>query len=181
MKILLAEDEAVSRSALSRLLERWGYEVVLTTDGAAAWHVLQQPEPPQLALLDWMMPGIDGLRLCQAVRQHRPEPYIYLLLLTAKNRRADLIAGLEAGADDYVTKPFDSQELRVRLHTGQRIISLQTDLICDREAQRILATHDALTGVFNRGAILESWQFALVRVERDGQAVRAFLVDLDLC
>jgi diguanylate cyclase (GGDEF)-like protein len=179
MRILLAEDEAVSRRALSHILERWGYEVIVTTNGVAAWQVLQRPDTPQLAILDWMMPEMDGVQVCRAVRQQEHEPYIYILLLTAKNRKTDVIAGLEAGADDYLTKPFDLQELRVRLRTGRRIIELQTELIAAREVQRKLAVHDTLTEILNRGAILDDLQKEISRAEHEGKSVGVVMADLD--
>src|SRR5262245_52790006 len=114
MKVLIAEDELVSRRLLESTLRRWGYEAVVACDGNQALQVLLSPEAPKLAVLDWLMPGLDGTQLCQRVRQSKPEPYTYIILLTGKTSQDDVIRGLEAGADDYVTKPFDPSELRVR-------------------------------------------------------------------
>jgi diguanylate cyclase (GGDEF)-like protein len=179
MKVLIAEDEPVSRHRLAAFLRKWQYEIVETCDGAAAWEALQREDSPRIAILDWQMPGMDGLQVCRAVRQKSAEPYIYILLLTGKSQKADVIAGWEAGADDYVTKPFDWHELQVRLRAGERIIKLQDELIVARETQRQLATHDALTNVLNRRAVLEGLRRELLRAQRGGPAVGIIMVDLD--
>jgi diguanylate cyclase (GGDEF)-like protein len=179
VKVLIAEDDMVSRRLLEATLARWGYDVVITRDGMEAWQVLQGPDAPPLAILDWMMPGIDGLEVCRLVRQCVQEPYIYLLLLTTKGRRENIIEGLNAGADDYLTKPFDPHELQVRLRTGKRIVTLQAELIEARETLRIQASHDSLTGVWNRRAILERLGTELARAEREGTPVAVVLADLD--
>jgi two-component system cell cycle response regulator len=179
VKVLIAEDDMVSRRLLEAMLARWGYDVVITRDGTEAWQVLQGPDAPPLAILDWMMPGIDGVEVCRLVRQRVQEPYIYLLLLTTKGRRENIIEGLDAGADDYLTKPFDPHELQVRLRTGKRIVTLQAELIEARETLGIQASHDSLTGVWNRRAILERLETELARAEREGTPVAVVLADLD--
>lgn len=142
MKILLAEDDPVARRALEVTLARWGYEVIAASDGTAAWHALQQPQAPRLALLDWIMPGIDGVELCRMVRARPDSQPLYLILLSAKAATDDIVSGLESGADDYVTKPVDLPELRARLHVGQRIVELQHAL-----AERVRELGDALERV----------------------------------
>ncbi|HSF29138.1 MAG TPA: diguanylate cyclase [Candidatus Tectomicrobia bacterium] len=179
MKVLIAEDDTVSRRLLEVTLTRWGYEVAVTRDGVEAWEVLQGLDAPPLAILDWMMPGMDGVEVCRKVRQRGQEPYTYLLLLTTKGRKENIIEGLAAGADDYVTKPFDPPELQVRLRTGKRIMTLQAELIEAREALRIQATHDPLTGLWNRSAILEILGNELVRSRREAVPVAAVIADLD--
>lgn len=179
MKILVAEDEPIARNKLVALLTKWGYEVLEAQDGRAAWEILQHADAPRLAILDWMMPEIDGLQLCRAVRQLAPEPYVYILLLTAKNRQADILAGLDAGADDYVTKPFDTHELQTRLRAARRILDLQSELLAACEARRLQAAYDALTGVLNRRTIIEGLQRELSRAQRDGLSVGVIMVDLD--
>ena len=139
MKILIAEDDPVSRRLLEVTLGKWGYEVVACADGQAAWDVLQEPDAPQLVIVDWMMPRMDGLQVCRNVRNpqlHPAEPYVYILLLTAKTQKTDMVTGLEAGADDYLTKPFDAQELRLRLRAGRRILDLLDELVRAREIIR---------------------------------------------
>jgi sigma-B regulation protein RsbU (phosphoserine phosphatase) len=128
MKILVAEDDVTSRFMIQSFLDKWGYEVICASDGEEAWAVLQVTEAPQLAILDWMMPSIDGLSLCKRLRGQKRQAPLYIILLTTKGDRHDIIEGLEAGADDYVTKPFDPEELRARLNVGQRVVGLQNDL-----------------------------------------------------
>jgi two-component system cell cycle response regulator len=179
VKVLIADDDMISRRLLEATLTRWGYEAIVTHDGVEAWNVLQRPTAPSLAILDWMMPGMDGVEVCRKVRQREPEPYIYLLLLTTKGRKEHLIEGLDAGADDYLTKPFDPHELQVRLRAGKRIVTLQAELIEARENLRVQATHDPLTGVWNRRAILEILGNDLARSRREGPPVAAAIADLD--
>lgn len=179
MRVLAAEDNPVFQSMLRSMLTKWGYEAVIARDGMAAWQILQSPDSPQLAILDWMMPGIDGVELCRRVRAANREPYIYILLLTARTESQDLVEGMDAGADDYLTKPFNAHELRVRLRAGSRILDLQEALLEAREALREQATHDSLTGLLNRGAILEALRNELSRTSREVQPVALFVVDLD--
>lgn len=179
MKVLIAEDDVVSRRLLEATLTRWGYEVVVTRDGSEAWQALQQADAPSLAILDWMMPGMDGVEVCRMVRQRGYEPYIYLILLTTKSLKENIIEGLDAGADDYLTKPFNPSELQVRLRAGTRIITLQAELIKARETLRIQATHDPLTGVWNRRAILDMLGTELARAQRAQTVVAVAIADLD--
>ena len=155
MRILIADDSNVSRHLLESIVKKWGYQVITTADGNQAWEALQQPDAPRMAILDWMMPGLTGPEVCERVRNKGVEPYTYILLLTSKTQKEDIIEGMSAGADDYVVKPFDQQELNVRLRAGRRIIDLQDELLKAQEALRYQATHDALTGVTNRGRISE--------------------------
>ena len=134
MKILIAEDDPISRRLLETVLIKWGYEVVVATDGQQAWQALEADGAPQLAILDWMMPHMDGVEVCRQVRSRRGAPYVYVLLLTARSQREDLVQGMEAGADDYITKPFDREELRARVRVGARIVELQQAL-ADRVTQ----------------------------------------------
>jgi two-component system cell cycle response regulator len=179
MRILIAEDDPVSRRLLQATLTKWGYEVVVCVNGTEAWESLQSDNAPRLAILDWMMPGLDGLQVCRKVRERGSEPYFYMLLLTAKIQKEDVVAGMDAGADDYVTKPFDAHELKVRLRAGQRLLDLQNELIAAREALRVQATHDALTGLFNRVTILDTMKRELARARRDNTNLGAAMIDLD--
>jgi sigma-B regulation protein RsbU (phosphoserine phosphatase) len=142
MKVLIAEDDPVSRRLLEATLARWGYEVVAAADGTEAWRVLGGADAPPLAILDWMMPGMDGVEVCRRVRARTTPTPRYLILLTAKGQRDDVVAGLEAGADDYVTKPFDRAELCARVAVGVRIVELQQAL-----ADRVRALEEALAQV----------------------------------
>ena len=155
MRVLVAEDNPVFQSMLKTMITKWGYQAVIARNGTEAWRILESEDAPCLAVLDWMMPGIDGVEICRRIRSANRESYIYVLLLTARTESLDLIEGMDAGADDYLTKPFNTHELRVRLHAGRRILDLQGELLRAREALRERATHDGLTGLLNRTSILE--------------------------
>jgi len=149
VRILIADDDRASTVMLGRTLERWDFQVVVAYDGAAAWEHISGDQPPALAIVDWMMPGIDGIELCRRIRAASLPSPVYVILLTARNTRQDLVAGLEAGADDYLTKPFDPDELRARIHVGQRTLALMASLrqltgllpICSY-CKRIRSDHD---------------------------------------
>jgi diguanylate cyclase (GGDEF)-like protein len=179
MKVLVAEDNPVFQFMLRTPLTKWGYEVVPARDGLEAWRILESADAPRLAILDWMMPGMDGVELCRRVRAAGREPYIYIVLLTARTESKDLVQGMEAGADDYLTKPFNSEELRVHLRAGRRILDLQEELMVAREALRDQATHDGLTGLLNRTSIMEALRTELSRTAREHHPVAVLMVDLD--
>jgi two-component system cell cycle response regulator len=182
MRILIADDSIVSRHLLDATLRKWGYEVVVACDGNEAWNSLQGEQSPRIAILDWVMPGLTGPEVCKRVRDHSRESeaaYTYILLLSSKSQREDLIEGLESGADDYLTKPFDQHELKVRLRAGTRIIDLQRELLAAREELREQATKDFLTRLWNRSSILDILQRELSRGARDNRGVGVVLADLD--
>lgn len=179
MKILIADDDPVSSRLLDRLLVKWGYEVIAAHDGSEAWEVLQAENAPRVALLDWIMPGIDGLEICRRVRARSSQPYVYIMLLTANDKVGNLVEGLESGADDYLTKPFHPQELRARLRVGLRMLDLESRLVEARESLRFKASHDSLTTIWNRGAIIEMLERELSRARRDGSSVGILLADID--
>jgi diguanylate cyclase (GGDEF)-like protein len=179
VKILVAEDDAVSRRLLETMLFRAGYDVVSAADGSTAVRLLAAEDGPRLALLDWMMPGTDGPTVCREVRGKREQPYVYMVLLTSKESKDDVIAGLESGADDYLTKPYHAEELKARLRTGQRILQLEDKLVEAREEMRFKATHDALTGLWNHAMILDLLQREVSRAQREGSSVAILMCDLD--
>lgn len=179
MKILIADDEPVSRRVLHSLLEKWGFQVLSAEDGNGAWEALRLADAPRMALLDWMMPGQNGVDVCRALRKQRPQPYTYILLLTAKDAKESVVEGLESGADDYITKPFNPQELKARIRVGLRVLELEDNLVQAREAMRFKATHDTLTGVWNRGAILETLDREISRSRRERLPLGVLIVDLD--
>ncbi len=179
MKILLAEDDMLSRLLMQRMLQSFGYEVVVAEDGRRAVEILTQPDGPRLALVDWMMPELDGVGVCREMRSRDHDmAYVYILLLTSKQNSEDIVAGLEAGADDYITKPCQPAELKARLHTGRRIISLEQNLVDAREEMRFRATRDALTGLWNRASILSMAGTELKRTNRR-RPVSILLCDVD--
>jgi diguanylate cyclase (GGDEF)-like protein len=179
VKILIADDSIVSRHLLEATVRSWGYEVIAACDGLEALEVLQQQDAPALAILDWMMPGLTGPEVCARIRQRAREPYTYILLLTSKSLKEDLIEGMESGADDYVTKPFDRHELQVRLRAGKRLVDMQAELLTAREALREQATRDSLTHVWNRNSILEILDRELARSARENTPLGVAIVDLD--
>ena len=142
MRILIAEDDAISRRLLQAALVKWGYEVIVTTNGDEAWQALQEPDAPSLAILDWLMPGQDGVELCRRARATPQLSRLYLILLTSRGSKDDIVSGLEAGADDHVTKPFDHDELRARVQVGRRMVELQQAL-----ADRVRELEAALSRV----------------------------------
>ncbi len=142
MRILVAEDDATSRRLLEASLTRDGYQVVPASDGDQAWRILHDEDAPRLAILDWMMPEIDGIEICRRLRRESRPSYVYLLLVTTKTRTEDIVRGLEAGADDYLTKPYDPEELRCRIKSGERILRLEEAL-----AAKVLELSEALSHV----------------------------------
>lgn len=179
MRVLIAEDTIISRHLLEATLRKWGYDVLVACDGVQAKDILLREDSPRLAVLDWMMPGFTGPDLCKLVRQLKREPYTYILLLTSRSLKGDLIEGMEAGADDYLVKPFDEHELKVRLRAGRRIVELNAELFEIREALREQATRDSLTGLWNRHAILEILARELERTRREAKPVGLIMLDLD--
>jgi DNA-binding response OmpR family regulator len=139
MRILIAEDDRISRRLLERKLGSWGYEVVSCTNGAEAWQALHREGAPSLAILNWMMPGMDGVQVCREIRKQKHPGYTYIILLTARDRKRDIVEGIEAGADDYVTKPFNPHELKVRIRAGRRILEMQAELMQREKLRGVLA------------------------------------------
>jgi diguanylate cyclase (GGDEF)-like protein len=179
VKILIAEDDGVSRRLLEKTLEKAGYDVMAVENGRLAQEELCRNEGPRLALLDWEMPEVSGPEVCRAVRTRKEKSYVYMILLTSKESSEDKVAGLQAGADDYLTKPFHAEELKARLRTGLRILHLEDRLVEAREEMRFKATHDALTGLWNRGVIIELLDGELTRARRERKCTAILLCDID--
>ena len=179
MRALIAEDDSISRRMLEAFLVKWGYEVIAATEGEEAWGILQGNDAPHLAILDWMMPGRDGIDICRSLRQRKGRAYIYIILLTARGHKEDIVEGLEAGADDYVTKPFDPYELRARLRAGRRIVELQEQLLQAREALRDQASRDPMTGLWNHGTILAILRKEVARAARTRGPFALVMADVD--
>lgn len=142
MRVLIAEDDSVSRRLLQAALVKWGYEVVVTANGKEAWDALQAPDAPSLLVLDWLMPEMDGVEVCREARKMTALKSAYIILLTSRGSKEDIVQGLEAGADDYVTKPFDHGELRARVQVGSRVVQLQSAL-----ADRVTELEEAIANV----------------------------------
>ena len=182
VQVLIADDSPVSRRLLEAVLRGWGYSVTTVSSGSEAWEVLQRNDAPRMAILDWMMPGLSGPEVCSMVRERQNLPngfYTYIILLTSRNEKEDLIAGMEAGADDYLVKPFDNNELKVRLGPGRRIVQLQGQLLEAQEALRDQATRDSLTRLWNRHAIWEILAREMARSHREGIPLGLVMGDLD--
>ena len=179
MKILIAEDDAISRRLLQKTLENAGYEVLAVENGRLAQEELCRPDGPRLALLDWEMPEVDGPAVCRAVRGRAEKSYVYMIFLTSKESSEDKVEGLRSGADDYLTKPFHPEELKARLRTGLRILRLEDRLVEAREDMRFKATHDSLTGLWNRGVIMDLLERELARAGRERHCTAILLCDVD--
>jgi diguanylate cyclase (GGDEF)-like protein len=179
MRILLADDNVASSRALASLLRQWGYEPVVSHDGLEALRLLQGPEAPRLALLDWMMPGMDGVQVCRTIRRAAEGGYTYVILVTGAGTRHEMIDGLEAGADDFLLKPMDGAELKARLHAGRRLLDLQEQLLATQRLLQERATRDALTGLWNRALILDILERELARSRREGGPVGVIMADID--
>jgi two-component system cell cycle response regulator len=180
MQALVVDDSAVYRKLIGDHLRSWGFGVTLAETGSAAWQILEQPDAPKLVLLDWVLPDLDGTELCRRIRQAGSSgPYVYVILLTSKEGRQNMLDAMQAGADDYLVKPFDDLELKARLVVGKRILDLQEELVSARESMRHAATHDSLTGLMNRGEILAMLERELERARRERSPVGMILGDID--
>ena len=184
MKLLVADDSSLYRTLLKRLLESWGYEVVLAANGYEAQRILDSDDAPRLAILDCLMPGLGGLELCELIRE-RKQGYVYTILLCApcpswnSHGQSELLKGFELGADDYLSKPFKELELRARIKVGERIIRSHAELVEAREALKFEASHDPLLRIWNRRAILDLLTTELSRSKRMQTPLSVFFADLD--
>ncbi|MGC2790905.1 MAG: response regulator, partial [Candidatus Sulfotelmatobacter sp.] len=173
MKILLVEDSYIERHKVGGYLADWGLDYLAVGSGTEAVKLLEGAEPPNMALLDWMLPGLDGIDVCRRIRKMGSRaPYIYTVMLTAKNRKQDLLLAMEAGADDYLAKPVDPSELRARIMAGKRILELQQSL-------SFAATHDFLTNLLNRAEILAAVEKEFSRSGREGKPATLIMADID--
>ncbi len=172
MRVLIAEDEPISRKVLENALTNWGYEVIVTKNGIEAWEVLQQDDSPNLVVLDWMMPGMDGIEVCRKVREMAFPLYTYIILLTARSRKEDIIVGLDSGVDDYIVKPFHDEELKYRLKIGERIIELEKRILN-------MASTDYLTGLLNRRAFMQRLEGEVNRTKRQSGTLGLIIADID--
>ena len=179
MRLLIAEDDLTYRHILGSLLRKWGHEVEVVADGVEAWNALRRDGAPSMVILDWMMPGMDGIDVCRRLRELKQDIRPYVILLSGKDQKKDLINGISSGADDYVTKPFDPDELRVRILAGERILDLQAESLIVMEALRKQASHDYLTGLPNRANIMDVLRREFARSPRAGEPVSVVIADVD--
>lgn len=179
MRIFVVDDDPLTLEPIEERLRQQGHEVVPCPDGESAWEAFEKGPAPDAVILDWMLPGIDGLELCRRIRAREEQPYVYIVMLTGRTQPHDLVAGFEAGADDYLVKPFNQTELEARLRAGERILNLQNALIEARETLRDQAMQDPLTGILNHRAILEALTGELNRTHRERQPLSLVLADLD--
>jgi diguanylate cyclase (GGDEF)-like protein len=180
MEVLLVEDSPVYRKLVGTHLENWGFKLVVANDGPDAWALLQRADCPRLVLLDWVLPGMDGVEICRKIREGaKGRQYFYIIILTGKDARKDMLEAMQAGADDYLAKPFDEMELKARLMVGKRILALHEELVAAQESMRHAATHDSLTGLMNRGESMETLRREMERARRTKKEVCVILGDLD--
>ena len=179
MRILIADDDPTSRVILKELITKHGHDVVTAVNGTEAWQAMQQPEAPRMLILDWMMPEMDGMEVCRRIREQDTDLPPHIIMLTARGGKADIIAGLNAGADDYLAKPFDSGELSARINVGCRLIEMQNKLLEARNALDHEARHDYLTSILNRRAILEALSREISLQEREPSGLAIGICDLD--
>ncbi|MCH9638298.1 MAG: diguanylate cyclase [Betaproteobacteria bacterium] len=179
MKLLIAEDDFTSRTMLAAIAKKWGHETIAVEDGEAAWKVLLGEDPPQLLLLDWEMPLVDGLELCHRIRQLDTQDHPYIILLTSRNESADIVEGLQAGSNDYIAKPFENTVLHARIEVGCRMLKLQAELKQIRDNLAFLANHDGLTGLMNRRAVMQALEKEIYRTQRTQEILYIALCDID--
>jgi len=179
MKLLIADDDLTSRVLLENLSRKWGFEPVTVEDGMAAWEEFEKEDSPRLLLIDWEMPRLTGLALCQRIRRKVDSNPVYIILLTSRNKTIDIVTGLEMGANDYVTKPFNNVELQARVQVGKRMLTLQQELNEAKEKLAFQASHDVLSGLLNRRAVMESLENEMARATRQQQTLCVAMCDID--
>ncbi len=179
MRILIAEDDLTSRTILAAVLAKHDYEPLVVEDGSSAWAAMQEADAPNLAILDWEMPGMSGLEVCRRIRENPTANPPYIIILTGRDKKEDIVIGLDAGANDYISKPYNDKELQARVRVGRRMVILQTELLEAKDALAHEATHDPLTGALNRRAIFNGLERELKRVERNRSALSIGLCDID--
>ncbi|HKL01440.1 MAG TPA: diguanylate cyclase [Desulfotignum sp.] len=179
MRVLVAEDDRTSRDILTAVLRKWGHDPVAVDNGNDAWDIMQHKDAPELALLDWEMPGLDGLEVCRKIRSKMTSSPPYLIILTARGETGDIVQGLDAGANDYISKPYNNDELQARLRVGERMMELQSELLATKDALAREAMYDALTGALNRRAVLSGLEKEIKRAERRNSTLTIGLCDID--
>ncbi len=179
MRILIADDDPICLEMLKKTLEMWGHEVVTFADGEQAWAALQMAGSPRIAILDWQMPGFRGPEICRMLRQAETERYTHVILLSARSEKTDVAEGINAGADDYIVKPANIDELKARLNTAARVVRIHDELMAAQAALSAQVATDSLTGVGSRFSILETLEKEQARAARERSTFGVALVDLD--
>lgn len=179
MRVLIASPDRLARRTLSALLESWGHETVATGSGNEAWSLLNEAEPPPLALLEWSLPGTDAAALCTCLRNRENAPYVYVVVLYPEADAGDALAAMEAGADDVLARPLNPGLFKLRLRAAEHVITLQQDFRASRQALQYKSTHDALTGTWNRGEVLGILEREIARGAREGSPVSVIMIDVD--
>ena len=179
MRVLVAEDDLTSRTMLTAILRKWGYEVISAVNGEDALAILHKPDAPRLVLLDWSMPGLSGVEVCSRLRQNQSHDSRYIIILTAKSDKKHIVEGLNAGANDYIVKPYDNDELQARMNVGKRMVEIQSELENAKRALIHEVMHDSLTGAYNRKAILNMLKKELARTVRNDEIICVGMCDLD--
>ena len=180
MKVLVADDDASTRGILSIALRKWNYEPVPVSNGIGALEIMLAADSPLIAIVDWNMPKLSGPEFCAELRKHPTQIQPYLLMLTVRNSKEDIVHGLESGANDYLLKPTDPGELLARLNVGRRMVELQTDLLRARDALEHEAVHDQLTGLLNRKGTLQALSREMARAAREKTPLSVGMLDIDL-
>lgn len=178
MNVLIAEDDRVARAQLESLVSSWGYDIIYAKDGLEAIEMFNAKKP-NIILLDWVMPGLEGVNVCKKIRSIKTEQYTYIIMLTAKVNQSDIITGLNAGADDFVGKPFNNEELRLRLEVGKRVVKLESDLLAFQQKLKHQADHDFLTGLYNRSALMARLKEEKVRSVKNQRPYGLIMIDID--
>ncbi len=179
MKVLIADDEQISRLMLDRIVQNLGFETVIAKDGEEAWLYLQSEEAPMLLILDWIMPGLSGLDVCQMVREKKNQNPPYIIIVTSRGEKQDIVQGLKSGANDYIAKPYNTEELKARVEVGRRMIELQHTLIEAKTELEFMATHDSLTGTLSRGAVMTALETEMSRAKREEKPLGIAMCDID--
>jgi two-component system cell cycle response regulator len=177
--ILIADDDYNFRNAMINMVQLWGYEVISAKNGFDVWEILLGGGAPRMMILDWIMPGMDGVEICKRLRSRKDDPYTYIILVTIQDQIEKLAEGITAGADDYLTKPVVPEELEARLLAGKRILDLQTELMSARDALQVQATHDPLTNLWNRKGILDILKREVSRASRNSVPLTVIMADVD--
>ena len=179
MKILIAQEDELSRNLLRTTLGYWGNEVVVASDGIRAWEELGKPGAPRLAILEKKLAGLDGMEICRNVRARASEDYTYLFLATTLGHAQEITEGMQAGADDFLTKPINADELMVRLRIAKRFLEMEDELRKAQGAIRYQTSHDPLTGLVNRPAVIDTLKRELARARREGSPIGILLAEVD--